>query len=144
MAWLYAKFGLTKVRVQYLLYQGKGPKHLQRLIDSIITTHQVQPYCCIVEPKYQCRRVVCAVLGRVQPFSHIYLKVLTKNVSSIASHAPSMRSSSQLWSQLMQAKRASMYNALAGSAFRSDGSKSVMRDWNMSGSDIGENTSIEL
>src|SRR6266851_5305605 len=67
---------------------------------------------------------------------------LTKNVSSIASVAPIMRSSSHELSHVRQAKRASIYNALAGSEFRIDGVKLIISDWKTSGSAGGENTSM--
>ena len=58
---------------------------------------------------------------------------LTNAASSMASVAPMIKSSTQLWSQYKIAKRESMYNTLAGSALRSIGLKSVMSDWKMSG-----------
>lgn len=67
---------------------------------------------------------------------------ITKNVSSIASVAPTMRSSSHVWSQACRAKRASIYKVFAGVEFLNDGWKLVMRESNIWGSNGGENTSI--
>ena len=61
----------------------------------------------------------------------------------MASVAPMIRSSTQLSSQLRHAKRVSMYNAFAGSAFLSEGRKSVISDWYICGRAMGENTSID-
>ena len=70
------------------------------------------------------------------------MDALTKKVSSIASVAPIMRSSSHELSQVRQAKRASIYNAFAGSEFRIDGVKLIINDRKISGSAGGENTSM--
>lgn len=53
-----------------------------------------------------------------------------------------MRSSSHELSHVRQAKRASIYNALAGSVFRMVGVKSIINDRKISGSVRGENTSM--
>jgi hypothetical protein len=53
-----------------------------------------------------------------------------------------MRSSSHELSHVRQAKRASIYNALAGSEFRIEGVKLIINDWKTSGSAGGENTSM--
>lgn len=69
---------------------------------------------------------------------------LTKNVSSIVSVAPIIRSSSHVWSHVKQANLTNMYNALAGSAFRIVGGKLVIRESKISGSDVGEYASIVM
>jgi hypothetical protein len=53
-----------------------------------------------------------------------------------------IRSSSQIWSQVRQAKRASIYKVFAGCEFRNDGLKFVMSDAKIWGSETGEKTSM--
>ena len=68
---------------------------------------------------------------------------LTKKVSSMASVAPIIRSSSHVWSQVKQAKRANIYSVFAGCESRNDVGKLVMRDSNICGREGGENTSMD-
>lgn len=67
----------------------------------------------------------------------------TKKVSSIVSVASIIRSSNQVWSQYKQANLASMYSAFAGSELRAVIGKFVIRDWNISGNQGGENANID-
>lgn len=58
--------------------------------------------------------------------------------------APSITSSSQLWSQVRHANRANIYKVLAGVASRNEGSKLVIKEANISGRAAGENASIDV
>jgi hypothetical protein len=106
----------------------------------------VKPNSRIVQPKHQAGDILGSVLkltDKHQPTIVTVKDKLTKKVSSMASVAPMIRSSSQLWSHVRQANRASIYNVLAGCAFRNDGLKLMMRDPKIWGSAGGENASMD-
>jgi hypothetical protein len=68
----------------------------------------MQPNGGISQPEDQAGNIICSFLRLVVKGADKRLMSLTKKVSSMASVAPIIRSSSHVWSQVKQANRASI------------------------------------